>query len=131
MKHPYRILLIVLLLILIGVVIWVVMSRGSDNRIVPEQTGLPLRNGDTGEVQEVELANPASIYCVEQGGELAMVEGEQGVAGYCVLDDRRLCEEWAFYNSEGQECVPPEEDPEPEPEEDEEVVVEPITEDED
>jgi len=49
------------------------------------------------------LANPASVYCEEQGGTLEMREEEGGTAGYCIFKDGSECEEWAYFN---EECVP-------------------------
>jgi putative hemolysin len=53
---------------------------------------------------ETELANPASIYCEEQGGTVEIVETDGGQVGICVLDDGRECEEWSFYRR--GVCVP-------------------------
>ncbi len=55
------------------------------------------------------LANPATVYCLEIGGELIQIVDEKGVAGYCILPDNRICAEWKLFYSEGEECVPPEE----------------------
>jgi len=55
------------------------------------------------------LANPAAVYCLEIGGELMQIVDEKGAAGYCVLPDNRICSQWKFFYSEGEECVPPEE----------------------
>lgn len=52
---------------------------------------------------EASLANPASVYCQEQGGSLEMREAEDGVVGYCIFPDGSECEEWSFYRNE---CVP-------------------------
>jgi len=52
-----------------------------------------------------QLANPASVYCEENGGTFTPVETEAGTAGYCNFSDGRLCEEWAFFRSNGTECV--------------------------
>ena len=49
------------------------------------------------------LANPASVYCLEQGGTLDMRTDEAGTSGYCVFDDGSECDEWAFFNGE---CEP-------------------------
>jgi putative hemolysin len=44
-----------------------------------------------------ELANPASLYCLEQGGNLAIEErGNGGQFGVCYFEDKRQCEEWAL-----------------------------------
>ena len=53
------------------------------------------------------LANPASEYCVEQGGEVEIVDEADGQVGYCVLPDGRRIEEWEFYRAEtGATTVP-------------------------
>lgn len=52
------------------------------------------------------LANPAVVYCVNQGGLVIPVETSGGIAGYCALPDGRTCEEWQLFYSEGQECLP-------------------------
>jgi uncharacterized protein len=51
------------------------------------------------------IANPASVYCEDQGGTLEIRESDAGQTGYCVFDDGRICEEWALFRNEG--CVPP------------------------
>jgi len=48
-----------------------------------------------------QLANPASVYCKEQGGTLAIKTDETGGQyGVCTLADGTECEEWAYYNGE-------------------------------
>jgi putative hemolysin len=49
------------------------------------------------------LANPASKYCVDQGGRLEIREDALGETGYCIFEDGSECEEWAFYRGE---CAP-------------------------
>jgi putative hemolysin len=47
------------------------------------------------------LPNPASVNCVEKGGQLEIRErGELGQYGVCVFEDNRQCEEWALYQDE-------------------------------
>jgi putative hemolysin len=43
------------------------------------------------------LANPASVYCVQQGGAIRMASTPQGQHGDCVLPDGRVIEEWLFF----------------------------------
>jgi putative hemolysin len=51
-----------------------------------------------------EIANPASVYCEENGGKLEIREGEGGgQIGVCVFEDGSECEEWAYYR---EECAP-------------------------
>ncbi len=43
-------------------------------------------------------ANPASVYCEEQGGTLEIRDSAAGDVGACVFADGSECEEWAFFN---------------------------------
>lgn len=54
----------------------------------------------------VGLANPASLFCEEQGYELEMREEAGGTAGYCLFPDGTECEEWAFYRGECEPGMP-------------------------
>lgn len=54
-----------------------------------------------------QIANPASVYCEENGGTFTPVETEAGTTGYCNLSGGRVCEEWAFFRSNGTTCNPP------------------------
>lgn len=42
----------------------------------------------------VGMPNPASAYCVEQGGSLEIVTTPQGQTGMCTLPDGTVIEEW-------------------------------------
>ncbi|MEM2933613.1 MAG: DUF333 domain-containing protein [Methanocellales archaeon] len=54
--------------------------------------------------EEPELPNPASIYCLEQGGKLEIRKDKEGNEyGVCVFPDGSECEEWEFYRGE---CKP-------------------------
>jgi len=49
------------------------------------------------------IANPASVYCVRQGGRVEIVNTKTGQIGICVLPDGRRIEEWKFFRaSEGK-----------------------------
>jgi putative hemolysin len=45
------------------------------------------------------IANPASVYCMKQGGTLEMREEAGGTVGYCRLPDGMVIEEWAFFRA--------------------------------
>ena len=47
----------------------------------------------------VAIANPASVYCVEQGGEVEIVDEPDGQRGYCLLPDGSRVDEWELYRS--------------------------------
>jgi hypothetical protein len=45
------------------------------------------------------IANPASTFCVEQGGTLEIVDETDGQVGYCNLPDGTRVEEWEYFRS--------------------------------
>jgi putative hemolysin len=49
---------------------------------------------------EVGLANPASVFCVEQGGTVEIVDEADGQVGYCNLPDGSRIEEWEYFRSQ-------------------------------
>jgi putative hemolysin len=62
-----------------------------------ESPTVPPTGGNVG------LANPASVYCEDQGYTLEMRVDENGQYGVCIFPDGSECEEWAFYRGE---CSP-------------------------
>lgn len=48
----------------------------------------------------LQIANPASVFCVQQGGKLVIKEDGAGQLGICNFDDGSYCEEWAYYRNE-------------------------------
>ena len=54
--------------------------------------------GLMGIVSSEAIANPASAYCLKQGGRLLTIKTPYGEAGYCLLPNKQLCEEWTFLN---------------------------------
>ena len=51
--------------------------------------------------EEVEIANPASVYCVQSGYTLDIrTNADRSEYGVCIFPDGKECEEWAFYRSE-------------------------------
>ena len=51
--------------------------------------------------QNDEIANPASVYCEENGGTLEIETAEDGSqGGICLFDDGSYCEEWSYYRGE-------------------------------
>jgi putative hemolysin len=67
---------------------------GSDDSDTPETPGTSMP-GTT----DAELANPASEYCVAQGGEVEIVDGDDGQEGICVLPDGTRIDEWEYFRS--------------------------------
>jgi putative hemolysin len=63
--------------------------------------------GDDDEDGDSGIANPASVYCVEQGGTVDIRTNDSGnQTGYCVFSDGTEVEEWAFYRGEGEPTLP-------------------------
>lgn len=54
---------------------------------------------------KIGMANPASQYCVEQGGQLEIRNEANGQAGYCKLPNGQVIEEWAFFRANQSKCV--------------------------
>lgn len=81
------------LLVLIGMVLCTTLSapvRSSGPE--PEATAEPSGAG---------LANPAAVYCEEQGGRVEIrTASDGGQYGVCILTDDSECDEWAFYRGE-------------------------------
>jgi putative hemolysin len=51
--------------------------------------------------EEVEIANPASVYCVQSGYTLEIRANADGSEyGVCIFPDGNECEEWAFFRNE-------------------------------
>ncbi|MFH0961578.1 MAG: DUF333 domain-containing protein [archaeon] len=49
---------------------------------------------------QTEIANPASVKCIREGGKLAIKEADGGQIGICHFPDGTSCEEWAYYRGE-------------------------------
>jgi putative hemolysin len=51
--------------------------------------------------EDVEIANPASVYCVQSGYTLEIrASASGGEYGVCIFPDGSECEEWAFFRNE-------------------------------
>lgn len=85
------------LLFTLALVSLVLMSCAAANAEPIEPTAV------SNEDESVGLANPASVYCEEQGGTLEIRTAADGSqTGVCVFEDGSECEEWAFFRGECQ-----------------------------
>jgi putative hemolysin len=58
-------------------------------------------SADNAQENNVGLANPASVNCVEKGGTVDMKKDDTGGEyGMCVFPDGKQCEEWAMFRGE-------------------------------
>ena len=63
--------------------------------------GCTANNNAGNSAVNTQIANPASVYCKEQGGTLTIVTAADGSqTGMCTLKDGTKCEEWAYYRHE-------------------------------
>lgn len=52
-------------------------------------------------VPQASMANPASVFCVQNGNRLEIRTAADGSqSGACVFPDGSICEEWAYYRGE-------------------------------
>jgi len=89
-----KLLIIVLILIVAGLIYYFAFwQKGTEQETSPEQT-------ETLPEESVGLANPASVYCQEQGGELSIKTFESGQKGFCLFSDSSQCEEWDLFRAD-------------------------------
>jgi len=71
------------------------VREGQENEIVEgEETMTEGWEGRMG------IANPAAVYCREQGGENKIVTAEdRSQRGECRLEDGRVCDDWEYYRT--------------------------------
>ena len=69
-----------------------------------QPTVAPTTAPASGSVPAASMANPASVFCGQQGGKTDIrKDAKGGEVGYCVFADKSECEEWAFQRGE---CKP-------------------------
>jgi putative hemolysin len=55
-------------------------------------------------VNDTAIANPASVFCAQNGGTLSIITAADGSqSGLCAFPNGSECEEWAYYRGE---CSP-------------------------
>jgi putative hemolysin len=86
------------LTVLLAVPILALAACGDDDEPTPAST---TPGTDTG------LANPASVYCEEQGGTVEIVDEDGGQVGYCNLPDGTRIEEWEYFRAETGSTIEP------------------------
>jgi len=97
-EHNKRLLWIIgfLVLILVGTIIFI--------RI--EKSKIATNEGVINKTLPPQIANPASAFCIENGGKLEIKENSEGQYGLCTLPSGLVCEEWAFFRGECNLSLP-------------------------
>ncbi len=85
-------------------------KNGQQNRPKDPSTDAPAEGDTQNETNPPEadsggaqMANPASVHCKENGGQLELMDDENGQFGVCIFNDGSRCEEWRFFR---KECAP-------------------------
>ncbi len=83
------------ILVVLAVILAVVVMALTWSSFAPKGSEPTTQQPDAN--QNTQLANPASVNCVEKGGFLRIVKrGDGGEYGICFFEDNRQCEEWAL-----------------------------------
>lgn len=77
----------VALAVMLALIATTALAACGDDRPASEPTG------------GVGIANPASVFCEQQGGTVEIVDEDAGQVGYCNLPDGTRIEEWEYYRS--------------------------------
>ncbi|WOE33082.1 MULTISPECIES: DUF333 domain-containing protein [unclassified Acinetobacter] len=67
--------------------------------LITSCTGLP-----KSQPASLAIANPASQYCVQQGGQIEIKQEADGAVGYCHFADGQVVEEWSFFHQNQSVC---------------------------
>jgi putative hemolysin len=76
---------ILILIILIAVVMGAIFFFGKSN---------------SPKIENVGMANPASVFCKENGGQSQMQKDEKGEYANCIFPNGQKCEEWTLFRGE-------------------------------
>ncbi len=90
------------LLLVMVMVVGALLTTACGSEPTPASTELQPSTEATTDTTEspLDMPNPASKFCIEQGYQLELRTDASGTVGYCVFPDSSECEEWAFYRGE-------------------------------
>ncbi len=75
--------------------------RAGDVQEEPETTDTVTTTEPAEKDNKVQIANPASSHCIENGGKLEMMQDKTGGEfAVCIFDDGSRCEEWKFFRKQ-------------------------------
>lgn len=78
---------VLLFLLLIGCTPVIILGSHGQNGSSSERTN----------PASITIANPASLYCIQNSGRLEIRREVLGETGYCIFSDRSWCEEWSYF----------------------------------
>jgi len=92
-------LLLFISLIILGLVAYTVAKKAEMGKGSVAEESKEISHDETSD-SNAQVANPASVFCEENGGTLEMITGTDGSQfGLCHIQDY-ACEEWTFYRGE-------------------------------
>ncbi len=80
-------------------------TSGSSDSTVAVEDSVPPTSEQATTTSATQIANPASVFCIEQGGTLEIVDEADGQVGYCTLPDGTRVEEWEYYRSQNPDAA--------------------------
>ncbi|MDO9231270.1 MAG: DUF333 domain-containing protein [bacterium] len=90
--------IIIIIAITAGMFVWKCYSLSPISQSIPQTIQTPKL---TIKENNVGIANPASVFCEQNGGKLEIITAEDGgQSGMCKFSDGSQCEEWAFQRGE-------------------------------
>lgn len=91
MKKTSKILTILLAIVLVAVAYWFLSSK--------TQTNKPVNNGEE-QSQDIVMANPATEFCIKNGGTPGEVENTDGtIIVVCNFEEGKSCDETALFRN--------------------------------
>jgi putative hemolysin len=109
-KYIWWIVVLVLIIIVVAAASWFFFFNKQDcekNKCFTDETPVPSVSASQEESQlggNAQIANPASVNCIDKGGQLEIRTDEAGGQyGVCKFDNGSECEEWKFFR---EECLP-------------------------
>jgi len=94
MKKCQPLIISIVFAILGIILVWVILFSGEE---INSRKGEDLNKSNN----SIGIANPASVYCQKEGGSLEIRKDENGGEyGVCIFENRKECEEWAFFRGE-------------------------------
>lgn len=98
MKNKF--LIIVLILVIIGFVCYLVFFQKETKPEEEKEIEQTEQTSEKTENELITLANPAAVYCLEQGGTLENIILAEGEDSYCFFADGSKCWQWDFFRGD-------------------------------
>ena len=85
--------------LILGITMAILSLAACGGDDTPVTTNAPTATDAPAAPGGAQIGNPASQYCVDQGGTLEMVDETAGQVGYCNLQNGTRVEEWEYFRA--------------------------------